>query len=59
LRQEPSGRWLARSHSYAWREASRSPQTLSAIAHSTWFQASTWPSGHPIAPSGCWTAAMA
>ena len=40
------------------RAAPRSPQTLSAIAHSTWFHASTWPSGQPIAPSRCCTAAM-
>src|SRR5262249_49838728 len=29
-----------------------------AIAHSTWFQASVWPSGQPMAPAGSWTAAM-
>jgi GH15 family glucan-1,4-alpha-glucosidase len=35
LGQDPSARWLARSHSYPRRACSRSPQALSAIAHST------------------------
>src|SRR6202042_3624048 len=42
----------------ARRAGARSPHALSAIAHSTWFQGSTCPSGQPMAPSGCWPAAM-
>src|SRR5947209_791812 len=38
--------------------AARSPQTRMAIAHSTWSQASTCPSGHAIPPEGSCIRAM-
>src|SRR3954462_3727244 len=60
---EPSSRCAPRSHSYARRAGPASPAVDSAIAASTWFQASTWPgrpsmgANHGMAPEGsCWAA---
>lgn len=61
---DPSGRWAPRSHSYARRASAPRPATDSAIAASTWFQASTWPGtppvgeNHGMAPDASCCAAM-
>src|SRR4051812_4618831 len=58
IAQAPSAACVWRNQAYAARASSSRPQSVNAIAHSTWSHASVCPSAQGSAPLGCCARAM-